>query len=262
MKRRMIVLGLALVLAVMGTGAVYFYVRQADSRAVAGKQAVSVLVASERVPAGTVADDANRRGLLRVERMPRETVSTDALTTVDAAVAQLVAGADIQPGQLVLRSMFVADKPTTAGLAIPAGKVAVTVQFTVVQEVAGHIQVGSHVVVFDTYTVVSGQDAPSGDGLPKAPGDVQATRVLLPDVEVLAVGSPAAASGDEDKAAAAPPTDSVLLTVAANQVEAERLILRAQTGSLYLALRGEDSDISGGPGVNTRSLGNLVSIGS
>jgi pilus assembly protein CpaB len=262
MKRRMIVLGLAFLLAVLGTGAVYVYVRQADSRAVVGKQAVSVLIANDLVPAGTVAGEAGRRGLLRTEKMPRETVSTDALTTLDAGVAQLVAGADIQPGQLVLRSMFVTRKVTTSGLAIPAGKIAVTVQFTVVQEVAGHIVAGSHVVVFDTYTVVNGQDAPTGDGLPKAPGDVQATRVLLPDVEVLAVGLPVVASTAKDKPAADPPSDTVLLTVAADQRQAERLILRAQTGSLHLALRGEDSDIPGGPGVNTRSLGNIATIGS
>jgi len=262
MKRRMIVLGLALLLAVLGTGAVYVYVRQADSRAVAGKQAVSVLIANERVPAGTVAGDAGKRGLLRTARMPGETVPADALTTVDADVAQLVAGADIQPGQLVLRSMFVAHKPTTAGLAIPAGKVAVTVQFSVVQEVAGHLVAGSHVVVFDTYTVLNGQDVPTGDGLPKAQGDVQATRVLLPDVEILAVGKPVAASGTEDKPAAESSADGVLLTLAADQRQAEQLILRAQTGSLYLALRGEDSEVPGGPGVNTRSLGNTPSIGS
>ena len=261
MKRRMIVLGLALLLAVLGTGAVYLYVRQADSRAIAGKQAVPVLVANALVPAGTAAGDASRRGLLRTERMPRDTVSNDALTAVDAGVAQLVAGADIQPGQLVLRSMFVAHKPTTAGLAIPAGKVAVTVEFSVVQEVAGHIVVGSHVVIFDTYTVLTGQDAPSGDGLPKAPGDVQATRVLLPDVEVLAIGRAAAASSGKEKPAADPSADSVLLTVAADQGQAERLILRAQTGSRYLALRGDDSKIQGGPGANTRSLGNLAPTG-
>lgn len=262
MKRRMIVLGMALVLAVLGTGAVYLYVRQADSRAVAGKQPVSVLVAGALVPAGTAAGEASRRGLLRTERMPRDTVSTDALTTVDASVAELVAGADIQPGQLVLRSMFAAELPTTSGLAIPAGKVAVTVQFTVVQQVAGHLAVGSHVVIFDTFTVLGGQSAPSGDGLPKAPGDVQATRVLLPDVEVLAVGRAAPANSPEGEPAAEPVADTVLVTVAVDQIQAELLILRAQTGSLYLALRTDDSKIESGPGVDTRTLGGIAPTGS
>src|SRR5687768_11350870 len=98
MRRTMLVLGLALVLAALGTGAVFAYVRQADARAVAGKEAVSVLVAGARVPAGTTAADAVKGGLLRVDRMPRDTVPADALATVDSEVGPLVAGADIQPG--------------------------------------------------------------------------------------------------------------------------------------------------------------------
>ena len=53
MTRRIIGVLLALILAVIGTGAVLFYVDQTRNSVADGQAAVTVLVAKLRIPAGT-----------------------------------------------------------------------------------------------------------------------------------------------------------------------------------------------------------------
>jgi len=253
MKRSLLVLLLALLLAAIGTASVFYYVSRADARALAGQRAVSVLIAGQPIPAGTTAEVADVAGVLRTERMPAGSVPADALAGITPGVAPLVAAADIQPGQLVLRSMFVAELPDATGLPIPSGKVAVTVELGVPQQVAGYVRAGSEVAVFDTYTELGDGGLPTGDGLPRGRDDVQATRVLLPRVEVLAVG-PASADPAGGQQPAAASGGSGLFTVAVSQDQAELLILRSQTGSLHLALLTDDSRIAPGAGTDTHSL--------
>ncbi|MFI5622880.1 Flp pilus assembly protein CpaB [Nocardioides sp. NPDC051685] len=250
MKRSVLVLGLALLLSVMGATAVFWYVRGADARAMAGQQVVTVLIADQSVPAGTEAGKAVDTGLLRTEQMPADTVPAGVLSEIPSDLTHLVAVADIAPGQLVLRSMFDKKRPNPSGLTIPEGKVAVTVTLGVHQEVAGYVKAGSEVAVFDTYTERDGQGRTTGDGLPKKRGDFQATRVLLPKVEVLAVGGAPAKKSD----AAGGQQAGVLVTVAVDQRNAERLILRSETGSLHLALLSDTSKVEPGPGASTRSM--------
>jgi Flp pilus assembly protein CpaB len=261
MSRRILLIGMTVLLAVLGTGAVLVYVRKADDRALAGKQAVDVLVAAKKVSAGTSAGDANRDGLLRVEQMPAETVPADVLGSV-AELSDLVASSDIQAGQLVLRPMFVTKSERTGGLKIPAGKVAVSVALNGAKRVAGFVEIGSKVAVFDTFNEAEGYGhTPAGDGLIKQHPFVQGTRLVLTGAEVLGVGPAGAAADDTTKkagglagAAADPTSDAVLVTLAVSQAEAEKLILAAEAGSVYLALVTEDSETGPSNGVDNRTL--------
>lgn len=250
MKRSVLVLGLAVLLALVGTTSVFWYVRGADARAMAGKQAVTVLIADQSVPAGTAAGKAVDTGLLRTEQMPADTVPAGVLSEIPSDLAQLVAVADIAPGQLVLRSMFDKDQPNPSGLAIPDGMIAVTVPLGMPQEVAGYVKAGSDVAVFDTYTERDAKGRPTGDGLPKSREDVQITRVLLPSVEVLAIGGAPAKKADAGESQQV----DVLVTVAVDQHDAERLILRSETGLLHLALLSSTSKVKPGRGADTRSM--------
>ena len=248
MKRSVLIIGLAVVLAAVGALSVLYYVRQADARALAGKQAVRVLVAAQRVPAGTTAAAAEAAGLLRAEPMPAESVPADALGRIGSDVASLVAGADLQPGQLVLRSLFVTHVPASTGLPIPDGKVAVTVALGATQQVAGYVHAGSTVAVFDTRGAAV---TPDTEG-------TATTHVLLPKVEVLAVGAaPAAgqpAAQSTSNSAAAPNGGQIMLTFAVDTTQAERLILASQTGSLHLALLTDRSAVTPGARLDTTSL--------
>lgn len=70
MKRSVVAVSLAAVLALIGCAAVLVYVRGADSRALAGKRAVSVLVAAKRIPAGTTGAQIRTGGYVEAVSTP------------------------------------------------------------------------------------------------------------------------------------------------------------------------------------------------
>jgi pilus assembly protein CpaB len=70
LKRRVLTVTLAILLAVLGVAGVLAYVHKADSRALSGMRAVSVLVAQRQIPAGTSANSAQQGGLLHSETLP------------------------------------------------------------------------------------------------------------------------------------------------------------------------------------------------
>jgi pilus assembly protein CpaB len=250
-KRRVLTVTLALLLAVLGTVGVLAYVHGADARAVAGMRAVSTLVAQQPIPAGTSASTALHEGLLASQQLPASSVPVNAVRSVTPDISSLVMSANVQAGQLLLRPMLVtAAQATGAGtLAIPKGMVAVTIPLCLPEAVAGYVQPGSEVAVFDTYstTKLNVQENCSGTSQSHqstAQGPVL-TRVVLPRVLVLSVGSAPASGtsgspGSGNSAEANSPTAGtsgpVLVTMAVNQANAERLILLTETGVSYLAL--------------------------
>lgn len=235
MKRRVLTVALAVLLAMVGTAGVLAYVRQADNRALAGQQAVSVLVAGKLIPSGTTAAAALRDGLLTSQKLPSASVPPDAMRSIPAGLSALVLNADVQRGQLLLRPMLVTAVQVTSGLGIPAGMVAVTINLCLPEAVAGNIKAGSQVEVFDTYgpkaTTLSAGSSCSPPQGQQDYGDVR-TRVVLPRAQVLSVG-PAAASTSGTSSSS---STTMLLTVAVSQANAGRLILVAETGLPYLAL--------------------------
>ncbi|MEU4194822.1 RcpC/CpaB family pilus assembly protein [Kribbella sp. NPDC026611] len=252
MKRRVLTIVLAVALAVLGTFAVLVYVNKADARAVAGQQAVTVLVAGKAIPQGTPVHEA--KASLHQETLPASSVSTDALTEITAAQEDLVTTAAVSPGQLLLKSMLVSAEQATGGLTIPDGKVAVTFTLCSAELVAGNVHVGSDVAVFGTVVVgsngeVSAQPNCTGQHKQQLGKGIGNTRVAVPKVRVVALGP--AAKPEDEKATnssfsqnSSPQNDLTLVTVAVGQDDAERLILLTQTGLPYLALLGPAAQIT------------------
>lgn len=256
MKRRVLAIVLAVLLAVLGTAGVLAYVHQADSRALARMQAVTTLVAQQQIPAGTSAAVALRGGLLKSQALPAASVPADAVRSITPGLDGLVMSAAVPSGQLLLRPMLVtaAQATATGALAIPKGMIAVTIPLCLSEAVAGYVQPGSEVAVFDTYPTKKaslqescGQSGQSNQS--HGPG-AAVTRVLLPRVLVLATGAAAAsgttsttASGgvlshnsSQADPAASVPSGAVLVTMAVSQANAEKLILLTRAGLPYLAL--------------------------
>ena len=253
----MLTVVVAVLLAVLGTAAVLAYVKQADNRALEGQKAVTVLIAQKVIPSGTSANTAVQDGLLTSQRLPASSVPVDALTSITPALGPLVTSAVVQPGQVLLRPMLVtpAQATATGALAIPRGMVAVTIPLCMSEAVAGYVQPGSQVAVFDTYATkkASLQETCNQSGQSnQAQGKGSAiTRIVLPRVQVLAVGQAASSGttststtasggtssqGSQTDPAASGPTGSVLVTFAVNQADAERLIVLTRAGLPYLAL--------------------------
>jgi pilus assembly protein CpaB len=257
MKRSVIAVAVAAVLAMLGTLAVLVYVRSADSRALAGKRAVNVLVATKRIPAGTTGARIRSGGYVEVVSMPQSSVPVDAMSAVDTSLEKLAVNADVQTRQLLLRGAFGAPTATTGGLALPEGKIAVSI--SAAGTVGGFVRPGAEVAIFDSFTTDPNSNVPDGQRLTSGKDAHQVTRVLLPRVEVIAVGDKTSSgtttqSTTGSDAGTPNPETGATITVAVNQAEAERLIHVLQTGTLYFALLDESSDIKSGPGVSNGNL--------
>lgn len=264
MARRILAAAAALVLALVAGGAVFLYVRTADARALAGQQAVKTWIAAEPVPAGTTLRTAIDDGLIRPELVALKGVPAGALQDRDLD-DDLRATADIVPGEIVLAERFDDEVAVEGKLVVPEGKLAVTVELTDPAKVGQFLNVGARITVFDTFNVQEADPSgttPAGDKLQDRHEYTRATRVLLPDVEVLAVGQTTTkqttaetALAEEQPAVTATTTQTVtLVTVAVDQAQAEKLVHGIHTGTLYFALRSGDIEVVVGEGTNDRRL--------
>ena len=242
MGRRTLLLIAALVVAALGTGLVFLYAQNAQSNAKAGQALVTVLVAKSKIELGTTGAAASSAGAFEQPQVARDTVVPGALSDA-APLANLVALVPIFPGQQIIGQQWGA-AATTGGLAVPAGKVAMSVQLGDPQRVAGFVTPGSTIAIF-TY----GNTAASGTGGTAPTTTVPGVRLLLTDVDVIAVG-PTTTVQSTTGQANNQTVPTAILTVAVSQAEAQKIILASgQVGGspyagLYLALQTKDSKVT------------------
>jgi pilus assembly protein CpaB len=229
----------AAVIGIAATYAAHGYVKQAAARAVAGQQAVTVMVAARAIPAGTAASTAERGGALRAEQFPAAAVPPGAVRSVTAKLGGLVTSHAVPSGEILLRASLVQAARTTSGLNVPPGMVVVTVQFCLAQAVAGYVRSGSQVAVFG----ITGTGAAPSCGSPHLDG--ARTRLVLPRVQVLAAGpAPALAAPAQGISSAQQVQATLLLTLAVTRAQAAELIALTARGMPYLALLTPDSQAS------------------
>lgn len=239
MNRRIVIVGLAVLLAVLGTAAVYGYANGADKRAVDKTRAAKVVIVDKRVPAGTTWSDALKGGYFHEDKVPVDSTPADAIPNLSTNIpAEEVAGADIAAGQIVLRQMFGQKTAVTGVLAIPKGKIAVSVSMSSNADVAGFVQPSSEVAIFATFKLAADKNAPTTGTVGGT--DLFATKLLLPRIQVLATSqdAPGDVNGGKNGTTAG---GNVLVTLALDQSQAERVILAQQVGQLYLGLLSDTS---------------------
>jgi pilus assembly protein CpaB len=254
MKRALVVV-VAVALAIVAAGSVLLYARSADRRALAGQEAREVYVSTREVPAGTSAQDALDSGLLQTALVAAKGVPDGALTEVTPEMKTMVATSDIAPGEIVLARRFGTQETGQAALVVPEGMVAVTVQLSDPGRVGPFLRPGSEIAVYDTFEARDaerGDYTPSGVGLQGSEDAINATRVLLPTAEVLAVGDvtlrgkPAPAAEGSAMQGQTEEVPMALVTLAVTPLDAQRLVHGAQTGTLYAALLGTGAEIPAG----------------
>lgn len=253
MNRRFVAILASVAIALVGTITVFMYVKSADRRALAGKTVRQVVVAEKRIPAGTTGKALT--GYLRKVNMPAESVPQDAVRQIDGDLESLVLTAEVQRGQLLLRAMFGTRPSSTGGVSIPEGMVAAAVKVKVAAFGAGTVAVGSHVAVFYTYTALDDahRNTISGAGLEKDRATNSVTRLLLNNIEVLAMSAADKGSADPTKGDSS--GDNTVVTLALSQTDAERLAHAvAVGGELNIVLLGDSSKVTADPGVDNRSL--------
>jgi pilus assembly protein CpaB len=212
-----------------------------------------VAIATKRIPVGTTGARVRDGEMFRLERMPKTSVPADALSDISPELDRMVITSNIAVGQVLLAANFGEQSKVTSGLPLPEGKMAVTVQTGAPEQVAGYVQPGSQVVVFLTYELLDSKGKKTG---------FERTRVLLPRVEVLAVGTyQSAQNRTNDNALTGNPLqrNTVMVTLAVDQQEAERLIGGLNAGTLYLGLLTESVEVKTGGGVENSDADSGVS---
>ena len=152
MKKRLIGVTLAAVLAVIGTFAVLAYVRDADDRARSDVELVEVFVIEGRVDAGT--DEAGMRRAIGTELIPATNVVDGVVTTLTqldgrVAAVDLVAGEQLLISRLVDEAAF--DDGRSHLTSVPVGKHEVTISLDPERVIGGQIVPGDTVAVIGSF---------------------------------------------------------------------------------------------------------------
>lgn len=240
MTRRILAITIAIALATIGTVGGLVLVLTAETRAQDRiSNPVTVAVATVAIPVGTTGETIRTQDMVRLVKMPKTSVPDDVLSGLNAELDTLVVTSNIAAGQLLLRANFGADASVTGGLALPPGMMAVTVETGVPEQVAGYVQAGAEVAIFVTYPLLQ----PNGTAT-----NIERTRVLLPRVMVLAVGQGRNSPTGND-------SGSVMVTVAVDQADAERLISALNAGTLYLGLLSDSVQVEPRAGVDNTDRG-------
>lgn len=263
MGRRIIALAAAVVLALVGVMLVLVYARGADERALQGQQPQAIYVAEQVVPAGTTLKDAERGGLIKRTQVAAKATPAGALADVNGDNSALVALADLAPGQVVLTKAFGTERLGQRAIAVPAGKVAVSVSLEDPNRVGAFVTPGSTITIYDTYDVkkIGTDDATKQYN----ELNVKGTGVLLSKVQVIGIGTtalsgasvaPASEEEDEKGSATAPttqtPVQSYLVTVAVTPQDSVKLVHAIQHAAnlqnnpakhIYFSLEGPDTTV-------------------
>jgi pilus assembly protein CpaB len=236
MDRRKALLLVAAVIAAVGTLLVFLYVRGADSRADQRYDAVQVLRVVKPITAGETVEAAQTAGKIESGSVSKKDLLPDALTGTEP-IAGKVATANIYPGEQLLSSKFGATSATNNGLAIPKGKIAISISLSDPSRVAGFVNPGDKVAIFLT--------------------NGNYTRLLLPSIQVIGAGTTTVTTTtttDPNGAQATEQLPKTLLTLAVSQPEAEKVLFAGGTGELAFGLLNVDSQVAPSQGVNTNNL--------
>lgn len=237
MARRSVLLAIAIVTALVGTMLIVLYVQGIDNRATQGQELVEVLVAKDVVSAGESVADAEAAGKFEKADVRREDMVPGALSS-SASVNGLVATGNIYPGEQLIADRF-GTLSDTESLVIPDDKLAMSVELTDPERVAGFVNPGSEVAVFVTVTTPEPY-----------------TRVLLTRATVIGVGQTTTTSRtttDDSGAQTVEEVPKTILTLALTQKESEKLIWGDRFGELNFALLSDKTKVADEAGTDLRT---------
>jgi pilus assembly protein CpaB len=244
MNRRTILLLAAALVAALGTALVFLYVKTADNRAEQRYETTEVLRAVAPIEQGESIDDAASNGKLALEPVAQGDVLPNHQTSTEELSGQ-VATTKIYPGEQIVSDKFGAAAEALAAksaLDVPKGDIAISVNLTDPGRVAGFLNPGSQVAIIFVGTDAVGSTM---------------SRVLLPEVTVLGVGSTTTTTKTTTTAGGAQTTAEIpqtLLTLAVSKDEAEKVTFAVANGEIVLGLRTPDSTVKPGTGATYANL--------
>lgn len=228
MIRRIIIGGLALVLAVVGGVLTYVYASSADARAMARMAPAQVLVVAETIPQGTPVEAIGES--LAVQEIPSAAVVPGALTDLSELGGQ-IATTDLQPGEQLLASRFAAPEALPGAIEIPAGSHQLTIELEPRRVLGGELAAGDLVGIFVT----------RGDDVAGDQTHLVINKALVTDVRG-GVSIGVDENGNEVENA---PAATVFVTIAVPTSQAELVVFAAESQRIWLSLESPDAPEDG-----------------
>jgi pilus assembly protein CpaB len=234
MGKRIIGVVAAVLLAAVGTLSLVGYVRGAEARALAGQETVEVLVVDEEVPRETPAEDL--AAFVTREQVPAKVRPAASVGSLDELEGMVTAVA-LVPGEQLVSTRFAtpAQLAETSQVEIPDGLQQVTVSLEPQRAVGGQLRPSDTVGLLASF-------AP--DVLPYNTKLV-INRLLVTNVQVEQLPSSPAEGETDDTGPDLAPTGNLLVTLAVDVDQAERIVFAAEHGTVWLTAQDEDTDESG-----------------
>lgn len=261
MRRAMGIIA-AVAVAALGTLLLVGYVRGAEDRALAGEELADVLVVDLPIAQGTPA--SNLTPFVRLEQVPMKIRAEGGIADL-ATLFDLVAATDLLPGEQLVAARFVTAESLEkhARIEVPADALEVTISISPERALGGQLVPGDVVAViasFDPFDLNTFEPSDLGPGEIIDPNEIflgasdndpgssvrspTSTGLILHRVLVTAVQLeqlPRLAGDDfpEDTPELAP-TGNLLITLAAEVDDVERIVFAAEHGFIWLASEGTD----------------------
>lgn len=237
MTRRSALLVAALGIAALGTLLIILWVRGIEDRATEDQELVEVLVATETIEVGETLEDAQSAGKIVTREINQVAVVGGALSETDTIEGQ-VALETIYPDEQIIQQNW-GEPGQEETLGTEEGDMAISVELSDPDRVAGFVTPGSDVAIFCTALDAR---ALLANGDTRELGDY--TRLIVPRVPVLGIGNTAVASRTTTTETGESTTEEVprtVLTISVDQDEAERIVLCRHSAVPTFALLNEDS---------------------
>lgn len=250
MARRSVLLAVAIVIALLGTAMIVLYVQGIDARATKDQDLVDVVVAADKIDAGTSVETAKGNELFTVAKIRRADVVEGAVTST-SQIKDLVALATVFPGEQIIASRF-GSPGQVQSLPIPDDMMAVSVELTDWERVAGFVNPGAEVAVFVTGMRDSREPQPTDEGEGTTTSQLLIDRALVLGVGTTSVATKTTENADGEQVVEQAP--STILTLAVSQGQAERLTFAGYNKELAFALLTEKSSTKFGPGSTNKDV--------
>jgi len=230
-------------------------VRWAEERALAGQETVDVLVLNQDVARGTTAEEM--AGFVSVERIPAKVRANGSVDTLDVLSGQ-VAGVDLVAGEQVVTGRFItpAQLASSRGIAVPEGLQQITISLAPQRALGGQIAPGDIVGLFGSFLVEDADDT-EPDALREAlieSSKVILHKLLVTNVQVEQLPQAASENDGETSGPSLAPTGNLLITLAVDIPQAERVVFASEYGTIWLTLQSDETNESGSRIRNLRNI--------
>ncbi|WP_229054960.1 Flp pilus assembly protein CpaB [Aeromicrobium sp. Leaf350] len=226
MKKQVIAILVAAVLALMAVVALVLYAKGANDRALDGTETVEVLQATEDIDVKTpVSEIADKVELVKI---PKAAQVPDALTSLDDVKDQVTKVALLAGDQLSEAKFDDADS-VKGPASLPAGMQELSIQIDGERFVGGAVTAGDKVGVFTSFTL---------------DGNIRITSNPINNLLVLKVDNGALVEDPAEEANGA--TTGTVITVAVTTMQAEQIVHAKEFGTIWLTRQTDKTDTSGG----------------